>query len=462
MENLAAALDAITEELAETVAPRDLTGLADEPLLQLTAAIERLGRRVDALRTGAAGEIAEHSRSELGKDGLAAKKGCRTATELVERVTGVATDTAHRRIKIGTATRVRFSIAGERLPAAFSQVAAALDAGQIGLDSSYVIVRGLSQVAGVAGHDRLESAELELVAAATGNSPECPVPCSAEDTRIHTDTWQRILDQDGTEPPEERAMRKRGFRLGREQDGVVPISGALLTDIAAKFQAVFDACMSPKTAPAFLAAEELAAQGMAKDPRTPDQQRHDILAGVISIAARSGELSSHGGSEPVVLVSVRQRDLETGRGVGFIGDVPISMRAVKQFTCTGGKQKVIFDDDGRIIVLGSPQRCFTPNQRKAITLRDGGCCVPGCRIPAAWCEIHHVDPAANDGETHTDNGILLCWFHHRTLETSGWEFRMNGGVPEVKYPPWLDQTGTWYRTPQSRTRQLDVKELELV
>ena len=42
MENLAAALDAITEELAETVAPRDLTGLTDEPLLQVAAAAERM------------------------------------------------------------------------------------------------------------------------------------------------------------------------------------------------------------------------------------------------------------------------------------------------------------------------------------------------------------------------------------------------------------------------------------
>jgi hypothetical protein len=45
----------------------------------------------------------------------------------------------------------------------------------------------------------------------------------------------------------------------------------------------------------------------------------------------------------------------------------------------------------------------------------------------------------------------LCWFHHRTLETSGWAFRMVNGLPEVKYPPWLDDSGTWYPTGRSAT-----------
>ena len=296
------------------------------------------------------------------------------------------------------------------------------------------------------------------MAAATGTGPDSPVPCTAGETRIQADTWRLLLDQDGTEPAEERAMRMRGFGFGRPRDGIIPVRGGLLPDVAAKFQAVFDACMSPRTGPAFMSAEELAARNLTADPRSRDQQRHDILAGVIDMAARSGKLPTIGGAAPTVLVSVRQQDLESGRGAGFIGEVPISMRAVKQFTCTGGTQKVVFDENGRIIELGSPNRVFTPAQRRAISLRDGECSAPGCHIPAAWSEIHHVDPAANDGDTHTDNGLLLCWFHHRTLETSGWEFRMVKGVPEVKYPPWLDPAGTWYPTTGSRTRQLDTRE----
>ncbi|MGC5225508.1 HNH endonuclease signature motif containing protein, partial [Micromonospora sp. DT81.3] len=73
------------------------------------------------------------------------------------------------------------------------------------------------------------------------------------------------------------------------------------------------------------------------------------------------------------------------------------------------------DDRGRIVSIGTLDRVFNHHQRKAITLRDGGCIIPGCHIPAAWCEIHHVTDHALGGPTHTDNGVLLCWHHHRTL-----------------------------------------------
>ncbi|MEO7005529.1 MAG: HNH endonuclease, partial [Terrimesophilobacter sp.] len=64
------------------------------------------------------------------------------------------------------------------------------------------------------------------------------------------------------------------------------------------------------------------------------------------------------------------------------------------------------------------------------------------------------------GATHTDNGMVLCWFHHRTLDTSGWAFRMVNGLPQVKYPPWLDPTNTWYPTQRSTTLQHTARRIE--
>ena len=66
-----------------------------------------------------AGEVAEASRNELGKCGLAARKGCRNSAELMERVTQISGDTARKRIKTGRAVRARLSLSGERLPAEF-------------------------------------------------------------------------------------------------------------------------------------------------------------------------------------------------------------------------------------------------------------------------------------------------------------------------------------------------------
>ncbi|PZU48411.1 MAG: hypothetical protein DI566_04010 [Microbacterium sp.] len=72
-----------------------------------------------------------------------------------------------------------------------------------------------------------------------------------------------------------------------------------------------------------------------------------------------------------------------------------------------------------------------------------GSIIPGCGVPAAWTEIHHVTEYAGGGPTHTDNGVLLCWYHHRFLDRIGWKIRMNNGIPEVKPPPWHDTDQRW-------------------
>src|SRR5690606_41896789 len=59
-------------------------------------------------------------------------------------------------------------------------------------------------------------------------------------------------------------------------------------------------------------------------------------------------------------------------------------------------------------------------------------------ISAGWCEIHHVIPWAENQVTDVSNGVALCGWHHRTIETSGWDIRMRDGVPEIKAPPGID------------------------
>ncbi|MGN6781068.1 MAG: HNH endonuclease signature motif containing protein, partial [Marmoricola sp.] len=55
---------------------------------------------------------------------------------------------------------------------------------------------------------------------------------------------------------------------------------------------------------------------------------------------------------------------------------------------------------------------FTPAQRRALRLRDGGCRAEGCTVPVAWTEAHHWHPWSRGGPTNLDDGVLLCNFHH--------------------------------------------------
>ena len=459
---------------------RGVVGLSDDELLTLVSVVEAVGRRVDALRVVSAGEISERSRRSLGSAGLAVRKGCRNGNELIRRLTGVASATAAKRIAIGNAAQARPTLTGHVRPARYPTIARAFRIGALGVDSARSIIDGLAPVEGRGCAEHWEAAERELVSAALGGDrfdggradgadldaeqPRSPgeegedlssdrPACGADETRLQALVWRAVLDPDGIEPNEERAMSSRGIRLGREHDGVVRLSGTLVAPVAASLRKLFDAYTSPKSAPVFLSTEEAAGMGRDADPRTSDQQRHDALSSVVDHAARCAESPALGGQSPAVIVTVAEDELSGIRsdgmhtlGTGMIEGVeaPVSLAAISRHACAGGIQRVVMNADGGIVELGSAQRCFTPQQRRVIAVRDGGCVIPGCGIPAAWCEIHHVREHAAGGQTHPDNGVLLCWFHHRTLETSGWRIRMKHCAPQVKAPPWMPGGDRWY------------------
>jgi hypothetical protein len=137
-------------------------------------------------------------------------------------------------------------------------------------------------------------------------------------------------------------------------------------------------------------------------------------------------------------------------------DLSASVGLARAVACSGAVQRVAVTADGRVLRLGTEERVFNRHQRRAIAVRDGGCIIPGCGVPAGWCEIHHVTEHSRAGATHTDNGVLLCWFHHRFLGRSGWGIRMNRGVPEVQAPGWIDSARRWRRVTTSRTRLTDL------
>ena len=191
--------------------------------------------------------------------------------------------------------------------------------------------------------------------------------------------------------------------------------------------------------------------------RTRAQKQHDALATALSVAARSGELPTLGGAAPTLVVSVRAADLAAGTGYAHLDgtDQPVPIGVARHTGCDGVIQRVLMDDTGRIVSIGTLDRVFNHHQRKAITLRDGSCIIPGCHVPASWCEIHHVTDHASGGPTHTDNGVLLCWHHHRTLNTNGWAIRMHHGTPHVRGPSWWDPDARWRPTTKSPTRLHD-------
>jgi HNH endonuclease len=65
--------------------------------------------------------------------------------------------------------------------------------------------------------------------------------------------------------------------------------------------------------------------------------------------------------------------------------------------------------------VGRASRVVTPAQRSALAVRDGGCVVPDCDRPLAWCEGHHLVHWADGGPTDLENLALVCRAHHRAV-----------------------------------------------
>src|SRR5690606_23466266 len=149
----------------------------------------------------------------------------------------------------------------------------------------------------------------------------------------------------------------------------------------------------PRSTTEFRTPEEQSEIDLTTEPRSRDQQRHDVIASMIDHYSRSDEPPQIGGAAPPVLATGRAEALGANAGRGYIdgAKAPVSFTTVRHLACNGGYQFVTIDAYGSIHGLGSTQRCFTAAQRRAIIARDGGCIIPGCTIPASWCEIHHVD-----------------------------------------------------------------------
>jgi len=72
---------------------------------------------------------------------------------------------------------------------------------------------------------------------------------------------------------------------------------------------------------------------------------------------------------------------------------------------------------GRPIAVGEEATRVTRRMRRALIARDGGCRFPGCHVPVAWTDVHHLVPGI--GQT-VDEMALHCRRHHRRLHDQPW------------------------------------------
>ncbi|MEO8906843.1 MAG: DUF222 domain-containing protein [Microbacteriaceae bacterium] len=461
------------QQLADMVAARvDVSSLAVMPateLIELTAAIEQLGRVVDARRVAAANAIERRSNRWLGTGGLAQSYGYRRGGELIEQLTGASAVTVRRRITLGQSICDRDGSLGVVLPPLYPEVARAVAVGRIGTDTARVITTELAQTGSRAHPDAVLMAERILVAQAAGRPEDvvdlvdadlvdadladadladadlpadvpaetdanpCPGPMPADLIAVQARVWRDALDPDGVEPRADIARFGRGVTLSRTPvGGLHALRGKLTPDVAATVLAYFDMLIVRQGT--CLAGEDTVPGESPAETRSFTQQCHDLFAAMVRAAGAAADTDVPAPAPLIIQLDADQLEKRaaTGSISGVTGPVPLSY--LQQIACDGGIQ-LLATRRGKVVKLGIKGRFFTQSQRRAVAVRDGStCCVPGCDVPFAALEAHHVNPHRHGGPTHVDNCVLPCWWHHHMIDAGIWVVEMIRGRPRIHVP----------------------------
>lgn len=149
----------------------------------------------------------------------------------------------------------------------------------------------------------------------------------------------------------------------------------------------------------------------------------DELAGV------SSRINRHPGSPP-------QRRSNPS-GITTFGDL-LDGAETAALACAADLTAIVTDSNGQPLNVGRAQRLATPAQRIALIERDVGCTYPGCGLPAAYTDAHHLTEWALGGTTDLANLCLLCRTHHTsvhrhqhtgTLTPTGVHWTRHDGTP---------------------------------
>ncbi|MEP7739303.1 DUF222 domain-containing protein, partial [Nocardioides sp. 31GB23] len=137
------------------------------------------------------------------------------------------------------------------------------------------------------------------------------------------------------------------------------------------------------------------------------------------------ELPKAGGVNATVVVTMTLDSLKDGLVAATLdtGD-RISAATARRLACEAGVVPVVLGGKSQPLDVGRAKRYFTPAQRVAMGIRDGGCTARGCDAPPAMCHAHHDDPWSCHGHTDLDRGRLLCPYHHRRIHDPEYESRI--------------------------------------
>jgi hypothetical protein len=225
-----------------------------------------------------------------------------------------------------------------------------------------------------------------------------------------TRRWALLADDVLAREDAAFAFERRGITLSPTMHGSV-VSGFLDPEAAATVNRALEASQPPDG---------------PEDVRSRAQRNADALV-LMSQQRLGGELPE---SRPVAGIdAVVTYGVLAGRAitelVGLRCDIegfgPIARVTAERLACDCALGRIVVKGTSEILDVGRRTRTIPRSLRRAIRLRDEHCQYPGCRAPAAWCDVHHLVHWLLGGETNPENCALLCRRHHVACHEGGWK-----------------------------------------
>ena len=439
-----------------------MRSMGGEEVLAILAEVSAATHCLDRLKTVAAAVISELSSRDRGHGGLAASKGHRSPVSLVQSITGGTRADAGRAVRLGDsladAMPVIESVAEpngsdaplDPLPAEqapwHAELGRAALRGVITAEAHEAILKGLGQPPIEAADSCPSPAAIQVWAIAAEQLMAEAAVTPAEELLRRARAVRDILDPIGAEERFQRRYEARSFRIWVDEHGAHQGHFVFDDEMAAWVRSIMDAALRPRRGgPRFVDADEAkAAKALVDDPRSNEQLAYDLMMDVLRAGSLAEAGDVFGARQPGVRMMVVEDRIGPrdafGRllAVGHLedGGASIPGSVVDRNLCELGSIDVVVDTCGNPLDVGREQRLFTPKQRIALAMRDGGCLWRGCGQPASYCEAHHIDHWQRDeGRTDIDRGVLLCRFHHMLLHNNAWRISRHAKGPFVLHPP---------------------------
>lgn len=203
------------------------------------------------------------------------------------------------------------------------------------------------------------------------------------------------------------AMKKREFWMSRpDSDGGVKIGGYLPGGMAAKLSA---ALAAGRNAGANTKAEP------SEDNRTMGQRMADQLGFIAGQFLDSPGRARNGAGTALVITGTVKDFMEFDEGTRFVTNTGHELNALEVLlNGIGGTDYALVMNGAKKLPLAFAQkrRAATFDQKLVLAALETFCSAPGCTIPAAYCDIHHLVAFAHGGRTDIENLTLLCRNHH--------------------------------------------------